>query len=130
MVKKQLAQLHLLGVSISVDDFGKGYSNLAYIRDLAIQGLKIDKTFVMELVSDPVNSAIIQAAQVIGKAKGCGVIAEGVETIQQLHLLRELGIVTGQGFLFSPAVPLDEFIQLAHREIVVGGSPLRRALNN
>jgi diguanylate cyclase (GGDEF)-like protein len=130
MVKKQLAQLHLLGVSISVDDFGKGYSNLAYIRDLSIHGLKIDKTFVMELTNEPVNSAIIQAAQIIGKAKGCDVIAEGVETMPQLHILRDLGVVTGQGFLFSPAVPLLEFIALANQEILVGGSPLRQVLNN
>jgi len=130
MVKKQLAQLHLLGVSISVDDFGKGYSNLAYIRDLSLQGLKIDKTFVMELEREPVNKAIIQAAQIIGDAKQCEVIAEGVETVQQLHILRELNICMGQGYLFSPAIPLDDFIILAHQEIMIGGSPLRQMLNN
>ena len=125
MVKKQLDELRDLGIKISVDDFGKGYSNLAYIRDLDLDALKIDKSFVMELTAHPVNRAIIEAAKVIGHAKGCGVIAEGVETIEQLHILRDIGITEGQGYLFSKAVPLDEFILLTQQEIIVGQSPLR-----
>ncbi len=125
MVKKQLDELRDLGIKISVDDFGKGYSNLAYIRDLDLDALKIDKSFVMELTAHPVNKAIIEAAKVIGHAKGCGVIAEGVETIEQLHILRDIGITEGQGYLFSKAVPLDEFILLTQQEIIVGHSPLR-----
>ncbi len=128
MVKNQLSQLCHLGVEISVDDFGKGYSNLAYIRDLTLDALKIDKTFVMELGVHPVNRAIIEAAKVIGVAKGCKVIAEGVETLEQLHILRELGISQGQGYLFSKAIPLTNFIELAHKEIIVGDSPLRAAV--
>lgn len=128
MVKKQLSQLRAMGVEISVDDFGKGYSNLAYIRDLDINALKIDKTFVMELADSPVNRAIIEAARVIGLAKGCEVIAEGIESLQQLHILRDVGIQIGQGYLFSRAVPLSDFITLAHQDIMVGDSPLRQAL--
>lgn len=123
MVKKQLDELRAMGIAISVDDFGKGYSNLAYIRDLDLTALKIDKTFVMELTDHPVNRAIIEAANIIGKAKGCAVIAEGVETIKQLHILREVGVRQGQGYLFSKAVPLGSFIQLAQRDIIVGTSP-------
>ncbi|HAU26511.1 MAG TPA: diguanylate phosphodiesterase, partial [Alteromonas australica] len=123
MVKKQLDELRAMGIAISVDDFGKGYSNLAYIRDLDLTALKIDKTFVMELTDHPVNRAIIEAANIIGKAKGCAVIAEGVETIKQLHILREVGVRQGQGYLFSNAVPLGSFIQLAQRDIIVGTSP-------
>lgn len=125
MVKKQLTELHLLGIKIAVDDFGKGYSNLAYIRELPIDSLKIDKTFVMELTDNPVNWAIIEAAKVIGNAKQCEVIAEGIETIEQLQILREIGIKWGQGYLFSKAVPLHGFIELAQRDIIVGGSPGR-----
>ena len=55
-------------------------------------------------------------------------IAEGVETTEQLHTLREIGILTGQGYLFSRAVPLNEFISLAHQDIMIGDSPLRRML--
>ncbi|MCU7553858.1 bifunctional diguanylate cyclase/phosphodiesterase [Alteromonas sp. ASW11-19] len=128
MARQQLTQLRALGVAISVDDFGKGYSNLAYIRDLDINALKIDKTFVMELGKNDVNQAIIEAAKIIGHAKGCEVIAEGIETLEQLHLLRDLGITVGQGYLFSRAVPLADFTSLASTEITVGDSPLRRAL--
>ena len=109
-----------------MDDFGKGYSNLAYIREITLDALKIDKTFVMELSDNPVNKAIIEAARVIGNAKHCEVIAEGVETIEQLHVLREIGIKTGQGYLFSKAIPSHEFVRLAHSDIIVGDSPSRR----
>lgn len=125
MVKKQLDELRSLGVAISVDDFGKGYSNLAYIRDLDIDALKIDKSFVMELETHPVNRAIIEAAKVIGHAKGCSVVAEGIETVEQLHILREVGVSQGQGYLFSRAVPFTEFVQLTQQEIIIGSSPRR-----
>ena len=114
-----------LGVAISVDDFGKGYSNLAYIRDLDLDSLKIDKSFVMELEQHPVNRAIIEAARIIGNAKGCDVVAEGIETLAQLHILREVGVTQGQGYLFSRAVPLNDFIELTNKEIMVGNSPMR-----
>ena len=126
MVKKQLAELRQLGIQVAVDDFGKGYSNLAYIRDLELNTLKIDKTFVMELTDNPVNKAIIEAARIIGQAKECEVIAEGVETIEQLHLLREIGIRYGQGYLFSKAIPHQSFISLAQQDIIVGDSPYRQ----
>ena len=125
MVKKQLDELRNLGVAISVDDFGKGYSNLAYIRDLDLDALKIDKSFVMELEQHPVNRAIIEAARIIGNAKGCDVVAEGIETLTQLHILREVGVTQGQGYLFSRAVPLNDFIELTNKEIMVGNSPVR-----
>jgi EAL domain-containing protein (putative c-di-GMP-specific phosphodiesterase class I) len=126
MVKKQLDQLRYLGVSISVDDFGKGYSNLAYIRDLDLDSLKIDKSFVMELEQHPVNRAIIEAAKIIGQAKGCSVVAEGIETIDQLHILREVGVSQGQGYLFSRAVPLNDFVMLTQQDIIIGHSPRRQ----
>ncbi len=125
MVKKQLDELRSLGVAISVDDFGKGYSNLAYIRDLDLDALKIDKSFVMELEAHPVNRAIIEAAKVIGHAKGCSVVAEGIETVEQLYILREVGVSQGQGYLFSRAVPFTEFVQLTQQEIIIGSSPRR-----
>ena len=125
MVKKQLDELRSLGVSISVDDFGKGYSNLAYIRDLDLDALKIDKSFVMELEAHPVNRAIIEAAKVIGHAKECCVVAEGIETVEQLHILREIGVTQGQGYLFSRAIPFDDFVQLTQQEIIIGNSPRR-----
>lgn len=122
MVKRQLSEARALGLKIGVDDFGKGYSNLAYIRDLAIDTIKIDKTFVMSLESNHVNLAIIKATQVIGDALNCELIAEGIETVAQLHMLRETGIVSGQGFLFSKAIPEDEFAKLCMTELSIGTS--------
>ncbi|APE05549.1 diguanylate phosphodiesterase [Alteromonas sp. RW2A1] len=126
MVKKQLDELRSLDISISVDDFGKGYSNLAYIRDLHLDALKIDKAFVMELEEAGVNRAIIEAVKIIGEAKGCKVVAEGVETVEQLHILRDIGITDGQGYLFSKAVPLKQFVTLAQQEVIIGSSPTRK----
>ncbi len=126
MVKKQLDELRSLDISISVDDFGKGYSNLAYIRDLHLDALKIDKAFVMELDEAGVNRAIIEAVKIIGEAKGCKVVAEGVETVEQLHILRDIGITDGQGYLFSKAVPLKKFVTLAQQEVIIGSSPTRK----
>lgn len=126
LVKSQLAEMRALGLSIAIDDFGKGYSNLAYMRDIVIDTIKIDKTFIMELEQTPVNRAIIEATQVIANAAKCEVVAEGIETIEHLHILREIGITLGQGFLFSKGIPLEEFIELAHRELAVGTSYLRK----
>ncbi|WJG08233.1 bifunctional diguanylate cyclase/phosphodiesterase [Aliiglaciecola sp. LCG003] len=122
MVKRQLLEARSLGMKVAVDDFGKGYSNLAYIRDMAIDTIKIDKTFVMELENNPVNMAIIKATQVIGDALNCHIVAEGIETIGQMQMLREAGILCGQGFLFSKAIPEDDFVKLCHTDLAVGTS--------
>jgi c-di-GMP phosphodiesterase len=126
LVKNQLAEIRALGMSIAIDDFGKGYSNLAYMRDIAIDTIKIDKTFVMELEQTPINRAIIEATQLIAKAANCELVAEGIETLEHLHILREIGITQGQGFLFSKAIPLTQFIEFAQKELAVGSSFIRR----
>lgn len=122
MVKQQMAAIKQLGLTVAVDDFGKGYSNLAYIRELEVDTIKVDKTFVMELDKSPVNKAIIQAIQVIAEPLHCNVVAEGIETVEHLHQLREIGVDVGQGFLFSKAVPLNDFITLAQTELSIGDS--------
>ncbi|MCC2604290.1 putative bifunctional diguanylate cyclase/phosphodiesterase [Planctobacterium marinum] len=122
MVNQQLAAAKRLGAKIAIDDFGKGYSNLAYIRDLDIDTIKIDKTFIMQLLENPVNKAIVEATKVIADSLSCNVVAEGIEELQHLHILRELGIGSGQGYLFSQAVPMQDFIALLHTDISVGGS--------
>lgn len=122
LVKRQLADIKALGLGIAVDDFGKGYSNLAYIRDIRLDTIKIDKTFVMGLENNPVNKAIIQASQLIAESINCQVIAEGIETVEQLHVLREMGILRGQGFLFSRAVPFRELVALTQTDLIVGTS--------
>lgn len=122
LVNRQLAEARNLGLQVAIDDFGKGYSNLAYIRDLSIDTIKIDKTFVMQLLDNPVNEAIVEATQVIAKSLQCKVVAEGIESIEHLHILRDLGVESGQGFLFSQAVPFDRFIELLETDLSVGSS--------
>lgn len=125
LVKKQLSQIRSLGATIAIDDFGKGYSNLAYLRDIEIDCIKIDKSFIMQIDQSPVNRAIVVASQVIAKAANCELVAEGIETIQHLHILREIGVISGQGYLFSKALPLNEFVELANKDLAVGTSFVR-----
>jgi diguanylate cyclase (GGDEF)-like protein len=115
LVKRQLSDIREMGIAISMDDFGKGYSNLSFIRDLDLSAIKIDKAFVLELSDSPVNTAIVQATKLICDAKKCYTIAEGIETLEQLAILKSMGINRGQGFLFSQAVRLSDFKkQLKH----------------
>lgn len=112
LVKRQLDEIRAMGISLSMDDFGKGYSNLSLIKDLDLNAIKIDKAFVLELEDNPVNLAIIQATKIIGDSKNCYTVAEGIENLEHLRLLRESGVHIGQGFLFEKAVPLAEFKDL------------------
>jgi diguanylate cyclase (GGDEF)-like protein len=125
LVKKQLSQIRTLGATVAIDDFGKGYSNLAYLRDVEVDSIKIDKSFIMQIDQSPVNRAIVEASQLIANAAKCDLVAEGIETIQHLHILRDIGVLSGQGFLFSKAVPIDDFIELANKDLAVGTSFMR-----
>ena len=99
-----LEQLHLIreqGVRIAIDDFGVGYSSLSYLRDLPVDRLKIDRSFIHGLPDDASLAAISKAIIVLGQTLGFTVIAEGVETeAQRVHLLKS-GCHEGQGFLFG-----------------------------
>ncbi len=96
-----MGQLRDLGVGFSIDDFGTGYSSLAYLGTLPIDSLKIDRSFVMGLHQAPQNVEIVRAVQNLGQSLGRQIIAEGVETAEQLATLRSLGIGYGQGYLLS-----------------------------
>lgn len=99
-----LDSLRSLGVSIVVDDFGRGYSSLAYLTRFPIDKLKIDRSFVQE-ISTAENAAIVDAIIVMAHALGMTVVAEGVETPAQERYLRERGCDEVQGYLYSPGVP-------------------------
>ncbi|MGJ3263096.1 MAG: putative bifunctional diguanylate cyclase/phosphodiesterase [Salinarimonas sp.] len=112
-----LATLHALkqlGVHISLDDFGTGYSSLSYLRAFPFDKIKIDRSFVRELSERADSAAIIRAVAGLGESLGMATIAEGVETREQLALLRAVGIVEIQGYLISPPKPASAFPELAH----------------
>jgi diguanylate cyclase (GGDEF)-like protein/PAS domain S-box-containing protein len=105
LAREAIDALADLGVGIVIDDFGTGYSGLAYLKRLPIDKVKIDQSFVRDLTIDPDNAAIITAIVAMAKSLDVGVVAEGVETSQQLHALQALGCPRGQGYHL--ARPMD-----------------------
>ena len=105
---RMLGALKTIGVSLAIDDFGTGYSSLARLRQLPVDTLKLDRSFVRALGSEPEAAAVLGAVVELGHALGLSVVAEGVETDLQLAQLRELGCDGAQGFLFSGPVPEEE----------------------
>lgn len=110
-----LERLRERGVGVHVDDFGTGYSSLSYLRRLPISVIKIDRTFIKDLTTEPDDLAITVAIIELSRSLGIRTIAEGVETPEQLALLRRRGCWGGQGYLWSPALPLPTFIELLER---------------
>ncbi|HWP94173.1 MAG TPA: EAL domain-containing protein [Gammaproteobacteria bacterium] len=110
-----LRQLKNLGVHVSIDDFGTGYSSLSYLRQFPVDKVKIDKTFVRDLLLDEADTAIVRAVVPLAHSLGMKVIAEGVETDAQLVWLRELGCDLVQGYLFHPPLPPERLEELLAR---------------
>ena len=108
----KMQALKLLGVRLSLDDFGTGYSSLSYLKRLPLDQLKIDRSFVRDLMVDICGGAIAQAVISLGRAMGLSVVAEGVETEEQRDCLAKLGCHAYQGFLFSRPLPVEEFQRL------------------
>jgi diguanylate cyclase len=107
-----LSALHRMGVELSLDDFGTGYSSLAYLKRFPVGKLKIDRSFVSDLDVDADDRAIASTIVSMGRNLRLTVLAEGVETEQQLDLLRKMGCDMAQGFYFSRAVPADQMARL------------------
>ncbi len=105
-IARTLEQLRTLGVALAMDDFGTGYSNLAYLQKLPIETLKIDRSFVTGMLTDPDKVAIVRAILSLADALGLATVAEGVETPELAQRLAGMGCTWGQGYAF--ARPLDE----------------------
>jgi len=119
-VIQKMTELKLHGLSFSLDDFGTGYSSLAYLKLLPLDELKIDRSFVRDMLMDVGSGAIARTILSLGRSMGLSVMAEGVETKEQRGFLAGLGCHSFQGFLFSRPLPLDEFEQY-HRDFAKNG---------
>ena len=109
-VAKKMKTLAEAGFRFSIDDFGTGYSSLSYLKSLPISEIKIDRTFIKGLPEDEDNGAIVRAIFLMAEALGLKVVAEGVETQDQVVFLNKWGEVIHQGFLFSRPAPANEVI--------------------
>ncbi len=104
-----LKRLDDLDVQLAIDDFGSGYSNLGYLKRLPVEGLKIDQIFIRGLGHDPHDLAIVKAITDLSHEIGLHVTAEGVETAEQLQIIRDIGCDSAQGFYFAHPLPAEEF---------------------
>jgi EAL domain-containing protein (putative c-di-GMP-specific phosphodiesterase class I) len=105
-----MQQLNTLGVRFSLDDFGTGYSSLSYLKLLPLKQLKIDRSFVRDLLTDPNDKAIIKTILALGQSLELAVIAEGVETEAQYSKLLHLGCQQFQGYFFGEPMPQTSFV--------------------
>ena len=107
----QLTVLNLnqMGLEISIDDYGTGYSSLAYVKDLPVNELKIDRAFIMNMDQHDNDLAIVRSTIDLGHSLGLRVVAEGVETEIQYNLLRSMGCDLAQGYFIAKPMSADEF---------------------
>ena len=115
-VLDQLARLRRLGVSIALDDFGTGYSSLTYLWKFPFDVVKIDRSFVSEMETEPKAAAIVNTIMALGKTLGVTITAEGVETLEQAQILRRAGCDQAQGFLLGRPLPLASANALANAD--------------
>jgi EAL domain-containing protein (putative c-di-GMP-specific phosphodiesterase class I) len=110
-----LRELSEMGISLALDDFGTGYSSLSYLQKFPIDRVKIDRSFVQSLTTE-VGRSLVGAIISMAHSLGIGVVAEGVENREQADFLRDRGCDELQGFLFSPAVPVEDFSRFLESE--------------
>lgn len=118
-----LRALKQMGVRIAIDDFGTGHSSLSHLQHLPIDTVKIDRTFIRNITSNPNDAAITQAVIDMARNMGLRIVAEGVETREQLMFLQELHCSVMQGYFFSKPVAADEFVKFAHADPSEHGIP-------
>ncbi len=114
----KMDEFNKMGVELAIDDFGTGYSSLEYLKRFPISKLKIDQSFVKELGVDTNDTAIVNSVIALGKSMGLEVIAEGIETVDQLELLKKEGCDQGQGYLFSKPLPVAQLSSLLDSALI------------
>ena len=119
-----LSELHDLGVKLSIDDFGTGYSNLVQLKRFPIDYLKIDRSFISGVTTDVQDAELVKAIVALANNLGMAVVAEGVETSEQLAFIRSLGIKHYQGFLFSKPLSAAAFKQLLTKDTLTYPPPI------
>lgn len=122
---KILTQLNEMGIRLSIDDFGTGYSSLAYLQKLPVHAVKIDKSFVMDMVANTSNIAIIRSTLDLGHNLGLQIIAEGVENIEACSLLKSMGCDIAQGYYFSRPIPAERMMEWITKFMAENTPPLR-----
>lgn len=112
-ITSTLANLEAMGIRLSIDDYGTGYSSLSYLRRLRVHELKVDRSFVANLVTSPSDAVLVDSTIKLGHALGLTVVAEGVEDQDTLERLRDMGCDSAQGFHIARPVPSDQFLAIA-----------------
>ena len=112
VVTKMNALRDTLGIALSLDDFGTGYSSLSYLKQLPLDQVKIDQSFVRDMTTDASDAIMVKNIIDMAHNFGLNVIAEGVETEEQLNLLKKNGCKSYQGYLFSKPIPVEHFEEM------------------
>ena len=118
-----LVELKLLGFALVIDDFGAGHSSFQYLRNFPIDKLKIDQMFVRQLVIDSSDALIIRAIASLARSLRLGLVAEGIETLEQRNFLRDQGCETGQGYFFSLPLAAEDFAWMLEKDVVLPVMP-------
>jgi predicted signal transduction protein with EAL and GGDEF domain len=126
-VLAEMTSLNDLGIRIAIDDFGTGYSSLSYLKSFPIDTVKIDRSFVSEMLTDRTTASIVEAIVSMSRILGLSVVAEGVEDRAQFAFLQRIGCDAVQGYAVSAAVPADQFVKLLKRREGKAKLPRRRA---
>ena len=111
---QKMQAIRQLGIHLSIDDFGTGYSSLAYLKELPVNEVKLDRSFIMRLVEEHKDRVLVATVLALAEAMEFSVIAEGVETEEQLQVLRDLGCDNFQGFLRARPMSAAQLEQMFH----------------